>query len=108
MACCDYVQSTSRRITFEYALIQDVNDSPAHARDLVRLVKGLLCHVNVIQLNPTKKYTGEASSRMRARAFAEELETAGIPCTIRLRRGIDIQAGCGQLAIEEKTKTVSG
>ncbi len=107
-ACRDYVETTSRRITFEYALIQDMNDATTHARELARLVKGLLCHVNVIQLNPTKKYSGAASSRQRARTFAEELEAAGIPCTIRLRRGIDIQAGCGQLAIDEKTKTVSG
>ncbi|MHC1785022.1 MAG: 23S rRNA (adenine(2503)-C(2))-methyltransferase RlmN [Anaerolineaceae bacterium] len=107
-ACRDYVETTSRRITFEYALIQSVNDSVEHAQELVRLIKGLMCHVNVIPLNPTHKYTGAATTRQRAQAFAAVLEAAGIPCTIRLRRGIDIQASCGQLAIEEKEKIVSG
>lgn len=99
-ACRDYVQTTHRRITFEWALIRDVNDSPEQANKLARRVKGLLCHVNVIPLNPTHRYRGEATTRQRALAFKAELEGHGIPCTIRLRRGIDIQAGCGQLAIE--------
>lgn len=107
-ACREYVEVTSRRLSFEYALIQDVNDSPDHARELSRLVKGILCHVNVIPLNPTQKYTGAATTGQRARAFAAEVENAGIPCTVRLRRGIDIQAGCGQLASEEKEKIAAG
>ena len=57
-----------------------------------------LCHVNVIPLNPTRGYSGQATTRERARAFQAELERQGIACTIRTRRGIDIQAGCGQLA----------
>ncbi len=97
-ACRYYVAQTGRRITFEWALIQGVNDSPEDARQLSGLIKGLLCHVNVIPLNPTSKYVGQATTRQRAEAFRAELEKAGIPCTIRLRRGIDIQAGCGQLA----------
>jgi len=56
------------------------------------------CHVNVIPLNPTLGYSGKATTPARARAFQAILEANGIPCTIRLRRGIDIQAGCGQLA----------
>jgi 23S rRNA (adenine2503-C2)-methyltransferase len=60
----------------------------------------MLCHVNVIPLNPTHKYAGQATTHQRAEAFRAELEKIGIPCTIRIRRGIDIQAGCGQLAIE--------
>jgi 23S rRNA (adenine2503-C2)-methyltransferase len=103
-ACREYVDITSRRLTFEYALIQNVNDSIDSARELVRLIKGLLCHVNVIPLNPTHNYAGAATTHERAKAFAAEVERNGIPCTIRLRRGIDIQAGCGQLAIEEKEK----
>ena len=99
-ACRDYVEKTHRRITFEWALIQDVNDSPEQARKLGSLLKGLLCHVNVIPLNPTRGYSGEATTQARARAFRDELQHTGIPCTIRIRRGIDIQAGCGQLAIE--------
>ena len=97
-ACREYVNVTHRRITFEWALIQDINDSPEQARKLAARLAGLLCHVNVIQLNPTEGYAGKATSRLRALAFQAELEQHGIPCTIRLRRGIDIQAGCGQLA----------
>jgi 23S rRNA (adenine2503-C2)-methyltransferase len=99
-ACREYVEKTNRRITFEWALIRDVNDSPEHARQLAEHLKGLLSHVNVIPLNPTQGYEGEATTRARAEAFRAELERHGIPCTIRMRRGIDIQAGCGQLASE--------
>jgi len=103
-ACLDYVRTTHRRISFEWALIQDVNDTPEQARLLAerlqpfRQNKATLCHVNVIPLNPTHQYAGHATTRQRAEAFRSELEARGIPCTIRLRRGIDIQAGCGQLA----------
>ena len=99
-ACHDYVNKTNRRITFEWALIRGVNDTPEQARKLAALLKGLLCHVNVIPLNPTRGYVGEATTRERATAFQAELERLAIPCTIRIRRGIDIQAGCGQLAIK--------
>ena len=98
--CRQYVELTSRRVTFEWALIEEVNDTPDHARELVNLVRGMMCHVNVIQLNPTRRYGGKAASHQRAEAFCAVLEKAGIPCTIRIRRGIDIQAGCGQLATE--------
>lgn len=97
-ACRDYVNATGRRITFEWALINGVNDTPEQAEKLARLLKGLLCHVNAIPLNPTTGYTGQATTRERSSAFQQTLERHGIPCTIRIRRGIDIQAGCGQLA----------
>ncbi len=97
-ACRDYVQATGRRISFEWALIHEVNDSPETAQKLADLLKGLLCHVNAIPLNPTTGYAGQPTSRERAAAFQATLEKNGIPCTIRMRRGIDIQAGCGQLA----------
>lgn len=95
-----YVEKTGRRITFEWALIQDANDSEEHARRLARLLKGLLCHVNVIPLNPTGKYAGQATTRRRAQAFQAALARAGIPCSLRVRRGVDIRAGCGQLSSE--------
>ena len=98
-ACREYVQLTGRRITFEWALIHEINDTPEDARKLSALLKGLLCHVNAIPLNPTTGYSGQATTRERALAFKEVLEKNGIPCTIRMRRGIDIQAGCGQLAV---------
>ncbi len=94
----DYADQTHRRITFEWALIAGVNDSPAQARQLARLLQGLLAHVNLIPLNPTQGFAGRGSSARQTRAFAAELEAAHIPVTVRLRRGIDIQAGCGQLA----------
>jgi 23S rRNA (adenine2503-C2)-methyltransferase len=99
-ACKEYVQKTHRRITFEWALIYDVNDSEDEAHKLARLLHGILCHVNVIPLNPTTGYAGQATTEERARAFQAVLTRSGIPCTIRIRRGIDIQAGCGQLAIQ--------
>jgi len=97
-ACREYVDATGRRITFEWALIQGVNDSVAEARNLALLLKGLICHVNVIPLNPTSGYSGARSTRQRVSAFRQILETQGISCTVRVRRGIDIHAGCGQLA----------
>lgn len=99
-ACREYIDATGRRLTFEWALIQGVNDTPEQARALAVLLKGMLCHVNVIPLNPTHKFAGTGSTRQRAEAFRAELESAGVPCTVRMRRGIDIQAGCGQLATE--------
>ena len=97
-ACREYVRKTGRRITFEWALIHEVNDTPEEARKLAALLKGLLCHVNAIPLNPTTGYEGQATTKERAAVFKEILESHKIPCTIRMRRGIDIQAGCGQLA----------
>ncbi len=99
-ACKDYVELTGRRVTFEWALINGVNDTPESAHKLVALLMGLLCHVNIIPLNPTRKFAGQATTRQQAEVFKNILEKAGIPCTIRIRRGIDIQAGCGQLATD--------
>jgi 23S rRNA (adenine2503-C2)-methyltransferase len=100
-ACRDYVENTHRRITFEWALIQGVNDGLDQANELGKRLEGMLCHVNVIPLNPTREFAGQASTQQQAHLFKDELEKHGIPCTIRVRRGIDIQAGCGQLAIQQ-------
>jgi len=96
-ACRDYVAATGRRITFEYALMDGINDGDDHADRLAALVKGLLCHVNLIPLNPTPDSPYSGSPDARVRAFRDRLQAAGIPTTVRLRRGVDIQAGCGQL-----------
>jgi len=93
----DYVQQTGRRVTFEYALIANVNDAPAQAQQLAVLLRGVLCHVNLIPLNPTADCPLERSPRERVDAFRDLLDEAGIPTTVRMRRGIDIEAGCGQL-----------
>ena len=97
-ACAYYINQTNRRISFEWALIDGTNDSVEMARRLANKLRSLLCHVNLIQLNPTNKYSGKGSSKDTAEKFKDTLEQEGIPCTIRLRRGIDIHAGCGQLA----------
>lgn len=95
-----YYAATHRRVTFEWALIEGKNDSPEQARALVKLAKGLPCHVNVIPLNPTRGYGGHASTQERIKRFKTYLEQNGIPCTVRVRRGIDVDAGCGQLAVK--------
>jgi len=96
-ACREYVERSGRRVSFEYALIQGVNDDPQQARELGLLLRGLLCHINLIPLNPTAKCDYRPSTRDRIMAFRRELNGTGIPNTVRLGRGIDIQAGCGQL-----------
>jgi 23S rRNA (adenine2503-C2)-methyltransferase len=84
-ACRYYVSQTGRRVTFEWAMIYGVNDTPEVARKLASRVKGLLCHVNAIPLNPTIGYEGRATDRQRAVLFKETLEQAGIPCRCRKR-----------------------
>lgn len=97
-ACREYVVQTGRRITFEWALIHNTNDTTEHALQLAHLLENLLCHVNVIPLNPTRSYDRKSATRERVMEFKRTLEQCDISCTIRTRRGIDIQAGCGQLA----------
>jgi 23S rRNA (adenine2503-C2)-methyltransferase len=99
-ACRYYVRKTSRRVTFEYALIDGLNDSLDDAESLAKKLRGMICHVNLIPLNPTKEFGEKATSPEQVQAFCDTLEANNISCTIRLRRGIEIQAGCGQLASE--------
>lgn len=96
-ACRYYQERTGRRLSFEWALISGENDREQDALQLAGLLAGLSCHVNLIPLNPTRGYTGGPSSDRAARAFVAVLEARGIPATIRVRRGLDIDAGCGQL-----------
>lgn len=96
-ACRYYIEKTGRRLTFEWALIAYENDTVEQARALGQLVQGMLCHVNLIPLNPTAGYQGGPSSRERVDLFQAELAKFGVSSTVRVRRGIDIQAGCGQL-----------
>jgi 23S rRNA (adenine2503-C2)-methyltransferase len=92
-----YVNLTGRRVTFEYALIAGVNDSPEQARALAALLKRLPAHVNLIPLNPTPDSPLQPSPGGRVRQFQSILQENTIPCTVRLGRGADIQAACGQL-----------
>ena len=96
-ACREYARKTRRRVTFEYALIELINDRAADARELARLTRGMPRHVNLIPLNPTVACDYHPSSRQRVRAFQAALDAEGVSNTVRISRGIDIQAGCGQL-----------
>jgi len=104
-ACQEYAQRTGRRVSFEYALIEGINDDPTQASQLGQLLRGLLCHVNLIPLNPTENCEYRPASRERVMAFRRELNRAGIANTVRLARGLDIQAGCGQLRSRQARKT---
>ena len=94
-ACRTYGQITGKRIFFEWTLIAGRNDAPATAVRLAGLLDGIDAHVNLIPLNPTGGYHGAASKA--GRAFQKILLEAGLPCTLRQRRGIDVAAGCGML-----------
>jgi 23S rRNA (adenine2503-C2)-methyltransferase len=99
-ACRYYVERTGRRVTFEWALIAGKNDSEQEAKRLADLLRGLRCHVNLIPLNPTEGYAEDPASLGSADHFVEVLESHGVPATVRVRRGLDIAAGCGQLKSE--------
>ena len=96
-ACRYYVARTKRRITFEWAAIAGENDTVAEAQRLGRLLAGLHCHVNIIPLNPTGGYAGAPAPAPELERFLATLRQYGVNATVRVRRGIDIEAGCGQL-----------
>ena len=96
-ACRSYFASTGRRVTFEYALIEGLNDETRQARLLADRLAGLTCHVNLIPLNATPDCALRPSSRGRVLAFQQQLLEIGVPCTVRAARGADIDAACGQL-----------
>ena len=96
-ACRRYYQATSRRISFEYAMIDGVNDSVENAKELIRRLKGLPAHFNLIPLNHVEESPLKPSSRAAVAAFQKTLEDAGIPATVRRTLGGDIDASCGQL-----------
>lgn len=97
-ALSDYVRSTHRRISFEWAMIDGVNDTDEDARELIAHCIRLSAHVNLIPLNPTPGWPTKGSSITRVRAFAQILDGAGVPVSIRDNRGTNIDAACGQLA----------
>lgn len=99
-ACKDYLRVKNRRISFEWAMIQGVNDQPRDAEELARLARQLRpsAHVNLIPLNPTPGWSTKGSSKATVYAFAKRLEDLGINVTVRQNRGTDIDAACGQLA----------
>ena len=96
-ACRRYYQATSRRISFEYAMIRGLNDSPENARELLDRMKGLPAHFNLIPLNHVEESPLQPSTRASVAAFQKILEDGGIPTTVRRTLGGDIDASCGQL-----------
>jgi 23S rRNA (adenine2503-C2)-methyltransferase len=97
-----YIRITRRRVSFEYALISSVNDRDEDARQLASLLRGLLCHVNIIPLNPTPATPYARPSTERIERFANILQGAGVPATVRYSRGVEIAAACGQLRVEHE------
>ncbi len=92
-----YIEKTHRQVTFEWILIEGVTDTEQQATALAARVAGMLAHVNLIPLNPTEAFDGVPSSPERISRFTQILSRHHVPYTLRLRRGLDIQAGCGQL-----------
>ena len=106
-ACRTYGEQTGRRIFFGWTLIEGVNDSPDTARRLAALLDGLDAHVNLIPLNPTVGFDGIATNTATVDSFQAILQEAGLPCTVRQKRGIDVAAGCGQLRADKVRRTTS-
>lgn len=106
-ACRDYTKETSRRISFEYAMINGVNDSDECARELVSKLKGMLCHVNLIPVNSVKERTYTKSNDNRIKSFIRVLQSGGINVTVRRTLGSDINASCGQLRRGENSKEIN-
>lgn len=96
-ACRYYVEKTSRRITYEYSLVKGVNDGPKQAQELIELIKGTNCHVNLIPVNPIKEREFKQTEGPQINKFKNKLEKNGINVTIRREMGRDINGACGQL-----------
>ena len=96
-ACKDYVDHTKRRISFEYSIINNVNDTPEHARELALLLKGMLCHINLIPVNNVEENDFKKPSKEKINRFIKVLEENKLTATVRRELGSDINASCGQL-----------
>lgn len=106
LACKDHIEKTGRRISFEYALIDGVNDTDECIRILAKRLKGMLCHVNLIPANPVKENSFERPNDIKVRHFCDALCALGINTTVRRTLGADIDASCGQLRRKEAEKTI--
>jgi 23S rRNA (adenine2503-C2)-methyltransferase len=96
-ACANYFERTGRRVTFEYSLVAGVNDTAEDARELIELIKGMNCHVNLIPVNPIKERNFRQPDISAVHAFLSRLEKSGITATVRREMGRDIDGACGQL-----------
>lgn len=104
-ACRDYQQETGRRVSFEYSMVNGVNDSPQTARRLAQLIKGMGAHVNLIPINPVDGSPYSATDAANVKRFQTLLTELGVNATVRRRLGTDISAACGQLRREAKGGT---
>ncbi len=100
--CRKYTKETSRRISFEYAMLSGINDSDECAKELASRLRGMLCHVNLIPVNEVQESPFKPSSPERVQSFAGILEKAGVTTTVRRKLGSDIDASCGQLRLKHK------
>jgi len=101
-ACKDYTNKTGRRISFEYALIKDFNDTPECADKLKQLLGGIIAHINLIPANPVHEGKFEKPNKQAVYAFCETLNNKGLNATVRRTLGSDIDASCGQLRAKHK------
>ena len=93
----EYIEKTNRRVTFEYILLSEINDEIGHAEELVKLIRGINCYVNLIPYNEISTKPFQQTSKKKADAFFEVLRKNGINATVRMEHGSDIMAACGQL-----------
>ena len=100
-ACRDYFEATGRVVTFEYTLISHFNDRPHHADELIRLLRGLPCKVNLIPLSPVEGFDGKCPDDRTCLAFLDTLLKAGLNTTLRKSRGKEVDAACGQLRLRQ-------
>ena len=101
-ACREYQRVTTRRISFEYALIEGVNDTKECAEELARKLKGIMCHINLIPVNPVKENKNKTPDKNRIAKFKDWLTAKGMNATVRRTLGADINASCGQLRRREQ------
>ena len=104
----DYLERTGRRVSFAYALLEGVNDEPEQARRLADRLRGTRAHVNLIPYNPTAGGGLRRPSLARVRAFQRELQAAGVNATVRIERGVEIAAACGQLRTDVAARPAAG
>ena len=103
-ACRRYQETTGRRVSFEYSMVRGVNDSPATAKELAALIRGMGAHVNLIPINPVDGSPYSATDAENVKRFQSLLTDLGVNATVRRRLGSDISAACGQLRREEAAK----
>ena len=106
-ACKYYFEKTGRRITFEYSLVAGVNDTKEDANELVDLIKGMNCHVNLIPVNPIKERDYKQSNKEQIQHFRARIEKSGVSATVRREMGRDIDGACGQLRRKHIKKELS-